>query len=53
MDVAKSEFPMKGFEEEYGRGRYFEKLDFKRLSLDLRKLFGDTVFAIPQMMDSY
>ena len=43
MDVAKSEFSMERFEEEYGRGRYYEKLAFKGLILDSRN-FSETLF---------
>ena len=43
MNVAKLEFPMEGFEEEYGKGRYSGRLNFKGLTLDFRN-FSDVLF---------
>ena len=50
MDVAKSDFFMEGFEEEYWKDSFYESLHLKGLILDFSELFeGSVFFTIPQM----
>ena len=43
MDVAKSEFSMEGFEKEYWKDSFYERLHLKELIRDFGEIFEDSV----------